>query len=330
MRRPLQVITSSICLLAVGWLGLPAPTKAQNPVHPSPQAPVRIARKFPTGAKSSRAKWLAHEQTKDPRFKHFVQAAPAQFTPAVILTMAQMSYWGNDQFGDCVTAEEAASLDVWSVWYSAAGMSQRVDLPDATVEQWASQNGYLNGAMLTDVMDSMAKSGITYNNVTYTDGPYTSVDYTNWATLCSAIYQGPVKVGIASSQLSNTQAGNQNGWIGTGWRNDQNEDHCVGLWGYGTMTELCSVMNVMPPANAAQYTQCVLVYTWDTIGIVDFASLGNVVGEAWLRSPTHPQIVPPNPNPTPTPSSFTWSLGPNPPVGATLDQSGNFTWAIPA
>lgn len=292
------------------------------------QQPEPVPKAFFRGARSARAHWLAAEATNHPAFRAFPRAVPPKFTPAVILAMDQMSYWLNNQDGDCVTAEECAAICVYPVWYSAAGLSQRVVIDDATVRKWCQQRGYLNGANLTDVMDSMTKDGMAYNGVTYRDGPYKSVDYTDWATLTSAIYTGPVKIGMAANQLSGTDAGNRNGWIGTGWKRDQNVDHCTALWGYGTMTELCSALNVTPPANAAQYTQCCLFYTWDTIGIVDFASIVNTSDEAWIRTPTDTQITPPQPNPNPT--GLAWALGAGAPAGAALDQNGNFTWTIPA
>lgn len=314
----------------------PQPPAPVVPAHinaaPNSGPPVAINQAMPKhqhkrGARSSRHHWLAYEATNHPKFKSFPLAGtPASFTPAVILTPAQMSMWGNDQYGDCVTAEEFAAKDVYPVWYSATGTT--VDMPSSTAVQWASKYGYLDGADLTPVMDTMAQNGVTYNSTNYTDGPYTSVAYTDWTTLCSAIYQGPVKIGIAADQISNVSGvGEQNGWIATGFRNDQNEDHCVGLWGYGSMTQLCTALNVTPPANAAQYTQCLLLYTWDSIGIIDFASMNNITGEAWLRTPTTPQTVPPNPTPIPT-TTYTYTLGAGAPAGSAIDVSGNLT--IPA
>jgi hypothetical protein len=285
--------------------------------------------RFPRGATpGSRRIHRAFELTKDPRFSHQAKAVPAQWVPATIPTPAQMSMWGNSQYGDCVTAEEFFAKCIYPVWYSASGTM--LDMPESLAISWATANGYLNGADLTPVMDSMAKPGVVYNTTTYTDGPYTSVDYTTWATLISAINTGPVKIGIASSQFDNvTGVGQTNGWVMTGFTKDTNEDHCVALLGYGTMSYLATAMGITLPAGVDGTANGCLLYTWDTIGLIDFTSMNNVTGEAWLRSPTTPQTPPPTPNPTPTPTSVVYTLV-SPPAGATVDASGNFTWVVPA
>lgn len=337
MRRFSLAILTSLAFAGLMHLGA-----AQQPPTPSPQMPPvpavqpapapAPAKPFPTGAKSSRHHWLAHQATWDARFMHVATAAPAQFTPAVILTTGQMSYWGNDQYGDCVSAEEAFAKDIYPVYYNAAG--KPVKIPTATVVAWARQHGWLNGADLTSPMDAMATEGMTVNGVTYTDGPYKSVDYTNWSVLTSAIYEGPVKIGVAAAQLQNTPGvGSQNGWVATGYRQDGRENHCTSLCGYGTMQYLCSAMGVAVPSGVDPQSKALLFYTWDTIGIMDFPSMVNITSEAWLRSPTTPQTPPgpaPTPTPTPTPGSFTYTLGPGAPSGARIDSTGLFSWPIPA
>ena len=254
---------------------------------------------------------------------------PAQWVPATIPTPAQMSMWGNSQYGDCVTAEEFFAKCIYPVWYSSTGTM--LDMPESLAISWASAGGYLNGADLTPVMDTMAKTGVVYNTTTYTDGPYTSVDYTTWATLISAINQGPVKIGVASSQFDNvTGVGQQNGWVMTGFRQDTSEDHCVALCGYGTMSYLATAMGITLPAGVDGTANGCLLYTWDSIGLIDFKSMNAITGEAWLRSPTTPQTppIPPGP-PPPPPIPVVYTLV-GPPPGAAIDAAGNFTWTIPA
>ena len=60
-------------------------------------------------------------------------AAPPQF----LVKPAQLSMWGNGQYGDCVSAEEA---------FAKACYSQEIFIPEATVIAWASAHGVLNGA----------------------------------------------------------------------------------------------------------------------------------------------------------------------------------------
>jgi hypothetical protein len=210
---------------------------------------------------------------------------------------------GNDQYGDCVSAEEGAALEMYSVMVS----STEIVVPDATVEQWAQAHGVLNGAVLTDVLDWRQKDPITVNGVNYLDGPYASVDWTNQANLSSAIYTGPVKLGIAAGPLQGLVQ-NQNGWFLTGASKDNNQDHCVGLWGYGTATDLYKVLNVPLPSGLSGTTFGYLLYTWSTVGFIDQPSLNAISGEAWLRTPTIVGLTPPAPPPPPPP-------GPGPTTG---------------
>jgi hypothetical protein len=142
-----------------------------------------------------------------------------------------MSYWGNDTYGDCVSAEEWWAKAVYPIWYDKT--KTPLVMSSQSCVQWAFVHGYLFGADLTSVMDSMASSGPNWNGTTYTDGPYVSVDYTNRTTLCSAIFQGPVKLGVAAGPLQNVVNG-ANGWFLVNAGKDTNYDHCIGVWGYGT------------------------------------------------------------------------------------------------
>jgi hypothetical protein len=243
---------------------------------------------------------------------------------------ATLNMWGNDTYGDCVSAEEGFAKAIYSVMPGATGAE--LLMTDQEVISWARSNGYLNGADLTSVMDSMAQSGMTGpDGHTYTDGPYQSVDWTNDTILRSAIFTGPVKIGVAAGQFENTVTGS-NGWIAIGYRQDNNEDHCVCLCGYGSLQDLCTLMKVPLPSGGADPTEpSYLLGTWGTIGIIVRSSLLAVTGEAWLRTPTTPQAplpgpvpppappppvptpptptppVPPSPNPSPTPTPVSWT-----------------------
>lgn len=238
----------------------------------------------------------SHKAFAAPR--HVASVIPASF--GIVPGALQM--WGNGTYGDCVSAEEAASKAAFSVFRGAPELL----IPDATLVAWARQHGYLNGANLTDVMDTMISTGITVNGVTYKDGPYQSVDWTDDAVLSSAIYQGPVKIAVAANQVENSGAGQRNGWIGSGWRRDQNTDHCVALWGFGTARELAGLLGTTLDGRIDPSARSYLMYTWSTIGIVERQSMINVTDEAWLRGPTTvPDPVPaptPPPNPSPTPN----------------------------
>jgi hypothetical protein len=260
---------------------------------------------FPRGAKPTPRHKLAASVPFVPMRPLLV---PAQFA----VVPKTLSYWLNNQYGDCVTAEEAFAKAAWSV---QNGLTE-LFVPDSEVQRWASSGGFLDGAVLTDVMDAMVKAGFQVNGQTYDDGPYNSVDYSNEAVLQAALATGPVKIGIDSTALPSS-AGNEMGWFAVGGSPGQyqNEDHCVGLCGYGPAGWLYQQLGVpLPPSVVATQTGY-LLFTWSTIGFVDHAWIMSTCGEAWLRQPTTPgqgpapaPPVPPTPVPPtpvpPTPAQF--------------------------
>jgi hypothetical protein len=253
---------------------------------------------------------MAHCRGAIPTPRHRLAAAyPHQLRAGVPASFGvvptQLSYWLNNEDGDCVTAEEAFAKAAWSVMQGLPELF----VPDTEVQRWASANGFLNGAMVSDVLTAMAKSGFNVNGVNYTDGPAESVDYTNWATLTSALYTGPVKIGVDADDIETAvnQTNDANGWFGAGWSDTDNQDHCVGLCGYGTVAQCYQMLGLPVPAIAAANVNnnAVLMFTWSSIGVVEFSSMVAVTSEAWLRTPTTPQQAPtptPTPGPTPTPT----------------------------
>ena len=221
------------------------------------------------------------------------------FPPNFAAVPSQLSYWGNNKWGDCVSAEEAAAKACYSV---ARGIPE-VFVSEEDLIAWARKHHGLNGASLTEIMDAMQTDGLPANGKLYTDGPYTSVDWTDYRILCSAIYQGPVKIGIAAGQVEEV-AGSSNGWWMAHARKDRNIDHCTGLVGYGTAQWCADAIKTTLPTGylVDPATPCVLMFTWATIGILTHAALMAICGEAWLRSPTTiPDDSPPSPGPAPLP-----------------------------
>lgn len=210
----------------------------------------------------------------------------------------QLDAWGNHDYGDCVSAEEAFAKAAYSQQY---GAGTELFIPSQTLISWARKHNYLNGATLTDVMDDMIRDGIVVDGKTYTDGPYRSVDWTNDDVLSSAIYQGPVKIAVAADHIANSYK-ESNGWFGTGWRKDNNIDHCVSLGGFGSMQDLASMLGVGVPGGVNPGDRGYLLFTWGSIGVVDRQSMINVTAEAYLRTPTTPQTPAPDPTPAPVPN----------------------------
>ena len=243
------------------------------------------------------------------------QASPTP--PSYGMIPPKLSIWGNDRFGDCVSAEEAFAKAAYSV---AAGVPELL-VADADLVAWARKHGYLNGANLTDVMDTMAKTGLPIGSSTYTDGPPQSVDWTNDAVLRSAIYAGPVKIAVAAGQLESAvnQTNDKNGWWAVGFHKSLMSDHCVGLCGFGSAQDLATMLGVSLYKGVSPDTLCYLMFTWGSIGIIDQKSLINITTEAWLRTPTTPGQPTPQPTPSPTPPAPT----PTPP-----SPSGYGPWAF--
>jgi hypothetical protein len=209
-----------------------------------------------------------------------VSATPAQW----LWKPVQMSMWDNDVDGDCVTAEEAFK----------DACTPGVFITDSTVVAWATANGVLNGADLTTVLDIMQSAGFTQDSSLYNDGPFNSVDWTNSTALQNAIAQGPVKIGVAATQLENAVPNPPtNGWFATGFQPDNNLDHCVSLPGFGSASWLGAQLGVNGLPDVPAYA----LYTWDSIGIIDVPSLLAITGEAWLRSPNTIVAQPQNKKP---------------------------------
>jgi hypothetical protein len=208
----------------------------------------------------------------------------------------QMSYWGNQHYGDCVTAEEAfakaavAPSIVPGVW---AG----VFIPQDTVLSWASANHYMNGTTLSGVLQKMQTGGIPRNNQQYNDGPYNTVDWSNFATLQSAIYNyGPVKIGVAAENFEGgggvvgRVTGGTSGWTMYNYPKTTPGDHCVSLCGYaGSLSEMASLfllygVTVEQPEGFPA-GPCYALFSWNSIGIIDQQSMLNMTEEAWVRKP---------------------------------------------
>jgi hypothetical protein len=198
--------------------------------------------------------------------------------PSFIVKPEQLSMWGNDVHGDCVTAEEA---------FAKACYQPEIFIDDNQVIAWANKHHVLEGANLVEVMQWMRHGGFHDGTYLDDDGPYFSVDWTDAATLQSAISTGPVKIGVAADQLENAwHTTEKTGWFATGFKDDANEDHCVSLCGYGSISWLAEQLGVRVPAGVDGTQPGYALFTWDSIGIIDVPSMIAITHEAWLRQPT--------------------------------------------
>src|SRR5438477_1624820 len=197
--------------------------------------------------------------------------------PNVLYKPNKLSFWLNNQYGDCVTAEEA---------FAKACHKPEIFISDTEVKKWAKQHKVLNGANLVDVLDAMMSKGFAQDGRTYDDGPYTAVDWTNPAILQNAIAHGPVKIGVAADQLEKAVPNPpHSGWFATDFEEDSNEDHCVSLCGYGSFAWLASQLGVKVPKGLESANPGYGLFTWDSVGIIDHPSMVAITHEAWLRNP---------------------------------------------
>jgi hypothetical protein len=270
--------------------------------QPAPAAP-----QFMRGAKPAPVEKLRAV----PRFPlpQGLGGVPAQFA----VVPKQLSMWGNSQYGCCVSSQEAFTLAANST--RCLGPDKEVFVPEKDLIAWARKYGLLNGADLPQVMDLMAKYGMTVNGVTYKDGSYYSVDFGNVTELQTALYVGPVNIAIDANALP-SGAGSKSGWYAVGKGRYPNTDHCVALTGYGRADYLYQQLGVPLPAGLAADKPGYLLFTWNTIGFVDQDWLVSTCTECYVRNPTTVGMSPP-PDPTPVPPAPPVPPvppGPNPPT----------------
>ncbi|MEN9303790.1 MAG: hypothetical protein RL264_2219 [Bacteroidota bacterium] len=241
---------------------------------------IRVGINLKTMENNSNHKLMKRGAIASPR--HLLAAAsPHQLlgnTPPQFLYLpAQLSNWGNDQYGDCVSAEEA---------FNKACNNPEIFIPRDLVIDWATQNGYLNGAVLVNVLQTMQNNGFVLDGTTYNDGPYSSVNWHDNLLLQNAISNlGTVKLGVAAEDFGFWTG--KNGWFATGLPSGKQEDHCVSLCGYGTFQWLANQLNVQVPSGIDPNQMGYAMFTWGTIGIIDIPSLLNITYEAWVRNPTN-------------------------------------------
>ena len=205
--------------------------------------------------------------------------AEAGAPPNFLTLPHRISSWGNFDHGDCVTAEEA---------FAKACHHPEIFITDQIAMNWAQRHGVLEGANLHQVLQWMQNDGFQENGHAYDDGQIYSVDWTTPSTLHSAISKGPVKIGVAATQLETawrTTSG-KTGWFGLGFKKDTAEDHCVSLCGYGSIAWLAEQLKVAVPHGVDGKLPGYALFTWDSVGIVDQPSMIAITEEAWLRSPT--------------------------------------------
>lgn len=222
---------------------------------------------------------------------HSVEVAPTQ----IITIPKRISYWGNNQFGICVTSEMCYAFADYSTFVGV----DEVFVTEATCISWATQHGVRDGADLLQVIQMMQRDGIKDESGTLRKcGTPSTVDYSSESLLQNAIAVGPVSIAIDANALP-SGAGNKSGWIALSGSRHPNTDHCVSLCGYGKLKDLCDALGISVPSGVDPNKVCYLLFTWNTIGIVSHEWIMGTCVEAWLRTPTIIGLAPPPPKPSP-------------------------------
>lgn len=287
-------LITSIILVAVSFAGFAGSQPGKVPDPP----PVVAPGKFPTGAKRTPFAKIIESIKVGKAGVYRAAAPPSQ----VVVVPKRLSMWGNSQYGDCVSAESAFSMAAYSTY---VGLDE-VFIPEANVITWARSHGFLNGAELLEVMQAMAADGIKdEKGILRKAGTPSAVKYGDEPTLQSAIAQGPISIAIDANALP-SGAGNQSGWSAFYHRQYPSTDHCVGLSGYGPTSVLFAALGVSVPSGAP--ANGYLLFTWNTIGVVDHGWILGTVVEAWVRNPTVTDLAPVPPPPPPVPSIVVVSI----------------------
>jgi hypothetical protein len=192
----------------------------------------------------------------------------------------EIRVWEDENLNNSIWVEEA---------FAKASAEPKVFIPADVVLLTARKCGSSNFARF------MQTHGFEMDGTAYLDGPFHSVDWTNKVVLNGAIANvGPVKIGVASASLASRSHGQvtpgMSGWAIYGVPTAQLEDHCASLCGYGPLGALVGLFerygnNVNVPSDMPSGL-CYAMFTWGSIGIVDWQSLMNIIGEAWVRNPT--------------------------------------------
>ncbi len=284
----------TIALAAVALLAFVPFVAPQAPKIDPPVIQPAEGGQFPTGAiRTSFPKII--ESIKSGKSGVYRATVPP---PQVITVPKRLSYWGNNQYGMCVTTESIFAI----ADYSTALGIEEIFVTDANAIAWARARNYLNGAQLLEVMEDMQRDGVKDEKGTLRKtGKPSTVDFSNEDTLKSAIANGPVSIAIDAGALP-SGAGNKSGWSAFGGRSHPNTNHCVSLHGYGPTSELFKALGLIAPANAP--ANGYYLFTWSTVGVVDHAWLMQTCAEAWVRSPTVVDLGP-APPPPPVPGTVT-------------------------
>jgi hypothetical protein len=189
---------------------------------------------------------------------------------------------GNDQFGNCVFAEEANYKKTVSL---GTGNPEIHVSRDTCIKDYLIYTGGRDcGANIDDALSYFHKTGLMDDDHVHRHvGHHGALDPRDLTELRHGVslFRG-VKLGVAGDLLER-HVGTTNGWFidrpGGG-----RLDHCVGLYAYGTVAYCLVLCGVNPRvADAYRHAPAFVLYTWATIGVITWTALRSIIGEAWVR-----------------------------------------------
>lgn len=217
--------------------------------------------------------------------KHYRSGQLPQGPASALLWPAMTAYWGNKDLDGCVIAEEA---------FARAAGQQQINIPDEAASYFASALGLNQLITLSDGLSAMQTWGFQGETAGWGGGEPFMIDPTIEADLQAVIAAGcPIKIGAKSAAFRVGATGavtpGQDGWTMWNYPSGKPADHCVSLCGYGSLADLCELFEqhgvTVEPVEGMPTGMCYAMFTWDSIGIIDSASLQAMVNEAWGRDP---------------------------------------------
>jgi hypothetical protein len=191
-----------------------------------------------------------------------------------------LSYTGQP-VGDCVACMIANGKKA----LTTSNGAPEIDIPAVNTVSWyfGQTGGQDIGLNIPDAMTAFQTTGMAdASGKIRIGGPNAVIDWSNETELRQAIALFKiVALGVAADQLQQA-AGETSGWTLTGAQHDPNLDHCVFLLGYGAPSYLAGQLGVPMPGGLNPSGIYYALYTWATVGIVDFSSVRAITGEAHI------------------------------------------------
>jgi hypothetical protein len=211
-----------------------------------------------------------------------------------LATPQDTSYTGQP-LRDCVAAFLANRFKVVSL---CQGLPEiEILARDCTRWYLDQTGGQDSGLNIDDALTALMTTGmVDAQGVPHTILGHSGIDWTNQTAVMQALTNYfSLDLGVDSSALEGI-VGDSNGWIVTGVDAKLDSyDHSVGSFDYGPAGFLADCYKINLNGRLGQDDFAIGLETWGTVGIVEYQSWCNMIGEAWVID------LQPNPPPAPIP-----------------------------